>query len=333
MDPVRNSRISLTEAVRKLSLPNVSSTPSNQQREQVVTAALYVAVIVIWGASWFAIAMNLGTVESQASVTYRFGLSAILVVLICIARGDRLKLTAQEHFWTICQGSLMFGLNYVLFYRATENMPSGMVAIVYATIVIMNTLLTAAAEKSKPEMKVLLGGALGVAGVTLIFLPRIIESGESFALALGLVLTLAGTFVSSVSQIIAQVSLRKKGMPLFTNMAYALCYGAAITGFVSALTGTQFTIDSSLRYLGSLSFLVVFSTIAGFALYLELVRRIGAPRVAYASILYPIVALLLSTTFESFQWSALTVAGIALALLGNLVVLKRPSSDNKRIKR
>ena len=63
-----------------------------------------------------------------------------------------------------------------------------------------------------------------------------------------------------------------------------------------------------------------------FACYLTLLRRIGAARAGYATVLFPIVALAISTLFEGYAWTALAVRGVALALLGNVVVLTRPAA-------
>ena len=57
----------------------------------------------------------------------------------------------------------------------------------------------------------------------------------------------------------------------------------------------------------------------GFTAYLMLVGRIGPERAAYCTVLFPIVALAVSTVFEGYQWTALAVVGLVLVVAGNLV--------------
>ena len=75
----------------------------------------------------------------------------------------------------------------------------------------------------------------------------------------------------------------------------------------------------------SLLYLAVFATVAGFWTYLTLIGRIGPGRAAYATVLFPIVALALSTWFEDFQWTALAAAGVVLVLVGNAIIRTKPS--------
>ena len=62
---------------------------------------------------------------------------------------------------------------------------------------------------------------------------------------------------------------------------------------------------------------------SGSAAYLTLIQRIGADRAAYTTVLFPIVALGLSTWLEDYRWTPLAAAGVALVLLGNVIVLMR----------
>jgi drug/metabolite transporter (DMT)-like permease len=58
-----------------------------------------------------------------------------------------------------------------------------------------------------------------------------------------------------------------------------------------------------------------------FGAYLTLLGRIGADRAAYATVLFPLVALAISTVVEDYAWTPIALAGVALVLTGNLLVL------------
>ena len=67
----------------------------------------------------------------------------------------------------------------------------------------------------------------------------------------------------------------------------------------------------------------MFATVIGFWSYLTLVGRIGPERAAYATVLFPIIALALSTWFEDFEWTALAAGGVVLVLIGNAAILTK----------
>ena len=102
-----------------------------------------------------------------------------------------------------------------------------------------------------------------------------------------------------------------------------MAYGAAFTLAVALVRGVPFAFDPRPAYVLSLLYLAVFASVFGFGCYLTLLGRIGADRAAYASVVFPVVALGLSSLFEGFQWTILALAGVALIVLGNVIVLAR----------
>jgi drug/metabolite transporter (DMT)-like permease len=78
----------------------------------------------------------------------------------------------------------------------------------------------------------------------------------------------------------------------------------------------------TLAYVGSLAYLTVFGSIVAFGAYLTLLGRIGAHKAGYAMVMFPVVALVLSTLFEGLEIDTTTVIGTLLVLSGNLFVLK-----------
>ena len=286
--------------------------------------AMYFGVVVLWGGAWFAISLGLGTVPSDLSVSYRFVLSGVLLFAVCLVRRERIRYSPTEHLWLCLQGTTMFGINYILFYRAIEIVPSGIVAVIYSTIVLMNVFVGALFRNAPIRMRATLGGIFGLIGVSFVFSPEHSSMGGGMV---GLLMALGGTFASSISQVTAERNLRK-GMQLLPSTAYAMLYGGGATFAYCVATGRQLAFDWSVRYLASLGYLVIFASLFGFGLYLALVRRLGADRVAYASILYPVVALTLSSAFEGAQWSIQMAVGLAVAIAGNAIIL----SDKKQAK-
>jgi drug/metabolite transporter (DMT)-like permease len=100
-------------------------------------------------------------------------------------------------------------------------------------------------------------------------------------------------------------------------------YGALVMAVYAIISEAPLNYDPSLGYGLSLVYLAVFGSILAFGSYLTLVGRIGADKAAYAAVLFPVIALGISTIFENYQWSLHAVFGFALVLFGNYIVLTK----------
>jgi drug/metabolite transporter (DMT)-like permease len=102
-----------------------------------------------------------------------------------------------------------------------------------------------------------------------------------------------------------------------------MSYGAVIIGMVAFLSGKTFTFEMTPAYIISLVYLAVFGSVIAFGCYLTLIGRIGADRAAYSTLLFPLVALGLSTVFEGYQWSPAAFFGMALIITGNFIAVHK----------
>jgi drug/metabolite transporter (DMT)-like permease len=283
---------------------------------------LYLASVLIWGSTWIAITFQYGRVAPEVSVAYRFGLAALILLIWCLFRGLNLRFSRREHGWIALQGALMFGMNYVFVYLAEQRIPSGLMAVIFSLMAILNLLGARILFGTIVPRKALWGAVLGVTGVGLICLPGAAGSLHGAGLRAGLILALAGTVAASFSNLISQRNQRC-GIPVVQGNALGMSYGALFVASYCALVGRPFVFDPSLRYVGSLAFLAIFGSVLAFGAYLTLVGRIGAGRAGYAMVVIPVVALALSTVMEGLHWHIWLVVGVALCLLGNVLVLPR----------
>ena len=290
------------------------------------TILLYIVVVLIWGTTWFAIKLQLGTIPSQVSVAYRFALAALLLFAWCWVRRLRMKFTLREHLWLILQGITVFSSNYVLFYEAEKHLVSGSVAIIFSLLAVFNILNNLVFFRVKPTYQVIAAALLGLFGIVLTFWQELLNLGSTSDNLLGIVLSVAATLVASFGNMVF-VRLRKDGMPIVQGNAYGMLYGTIILFAYACVTGGKFSFDFSPGYIFSLFYLALFGSVIAFGCYLTLVGRIGADRAAYSSILFPIVALCISAAFEGYRLNALSALGIVFVLVGNWLVLanKKPS--------
>jgi drug/metabolite transporter (DMT)-like permease len=287
-------------------------------------AALFAIATAIWGSTWLAIKFQLGVVAPEASVAYRFALAALLLGAWCLATGRSLAFPASAHRWFAAQGATFFGLNYVGVYLAERHVASGLVAVVFSTIVFMTPFLTRWAFAMPIRAGTLVGAVLGVGGVALLFLPEIAAARNGGDAALGIAYALGSTVIAAVGNIVS-MRIQRDGRPLLASTAWGMAYGAVVSAAIAALGGTRWTFDASVAYVASLAYLAVLGSVVAFAAYLALLRKVGAGPASFVGVSTPVVAMLLSTLFEGYRWTWTAAAGVALAVAGNLIALRAPA--------
>ncbi len=285
-------------------------------------ALLYVVTVLIWGSSWLAIKYQLGSVDPMVSVAYRFLLASAISWLYCRFSGRLMRYSLRDHGFMFLQGASLFALNYWLFYLSELTLTSGLAAVIFSTIVVMNMMNGVLFLKNRLELRVVLGAGIGLFGIILVFWSEVtdFESGSEnlFAVSLAVLATLLASLGN-----IASARNQRKGIPVVQANTFGMTYGALLMLVLSWATGREFTFEVTLPYVSSLVFLSVFASIIAFWTYLTLLGRVGVERAAYATLFFPLVALGFSTVFEDYQWTASAGIGILLILAGNLLILKR----------
>jgi drug/metabolite transporter (DMT)-like permease len=290
----------------------------------------YTITILIWGSTWLAIKFQLGMVDPALSVAYRFALAALILFAWCFARRLPLRFSRGDHFFIALQGVFLFAANYLLFYLAEVQITSGLAAVVFSTIVVMNLINGRLFLGTPIELKVLVGGALGMVGLVMLFWPEMASTNYSGPVFVGMLLSFAATYLASLGNILSARNQRCK-LPVVQTNAFGMAYGSVSMALVVLVSGTTITIDPAAPYLVSLFYLALFGSVIAFGCYLSLVGRIGAGRAAYATLLFPVVALGLSTIWEGYSWTVPGICGIALILSGNyLAVTGKKVSANQQ---
>ncbi len=282
----------------------------------------YTVTILIWGSTWLGIKFQLGNVDPALSVAYRFALAAVILFSWCFARRLPMRFSRNDHLYIAMQGFFLFAFNYLLFYRSELYITSGLAAVVFSTIVIMNLLNGRIFLGTPIEIRVLFGAGMGMVGLVLLFWPEMAAVNFSGPVMLGLLLSFAATYLASLGNIISARNQHRK-LPVVQTNAYGMAYGSLCMVLVVIISGAPITIDLSAPYLVSLVYLAFFGSVIAFGCYLSLVGRIGPGRAAYATLLFPVVALMLSTIWEDYHWTLPGLIGILLILCGNYLALAK----------
>lgn len=283
---------------------------------------IYAIVVLIWGTTWYAIKFQLGVVAPEISLVYRFGLAAICVFVFARIAGSPMRLSWRDHRFVALQGLTLFCLNYWMTYLSTQFLTSGLVAVLFTSIILLNLINARLFFGVPVEARVLLAAVTGALGVALLFLPELQAAMGDRTVVHGALLALGATYLASLGNMAAMRNTQS-GMPVVTANAYGMAYGTVGLALIAALRGAPVAFDPSWPYVVSLLYLSLAGTSLAFGLYLVLIKRIGPSRAAYTSVLFPVVALMVSTFFEGYRWSVPSFMGLAVLVAGNALALSR----------
>jgi drug/metabolite transporter (DMT)-like permease len=280
---------------------------------------LYATAALIWGSTWLGIKLQLTQVPPILSVGYRFCLAAMILAVACILRNKQLAFSRRDHLFMAIQGFSLFGLSYCMSYLATSYLTSGLVAVVFSTILMWNILNLRLFMGQAIAWRAFWGGILGLSGICIVFWHDLSALTATRSL-IGLMMALAGAYLASVGNVVGARNARR-GLPVTQSNLYGMAYGGLLTLAIHFGSGGELVMDWSIGYLAPMLYLTVFGSVVAFGCYMLLIGRIGAEYAAYVTLLMPIIALLLSTIFEDFLWTATTALGVVIVLIGNLFIL------------
>ncbi|CFR05417.1 EamA/RhaT family transporter [Yersinia kristensenii] len=289
-----------------------------------MNALLYLLVVLIWGTTWIAITLQQqGNVAITVSIFYRFALAAgVMMIFLLLVRRLR-HLALRDHLFCVAQGFCVFAFNFYCFYHAAAYISSGLESVIFSMAVLFNAINGMIFFRQRLSPNLLPASILGMTGIVALFWHDLTATQIAPELLKGIGLSLLGTYGFSLGNMISSRHQRR-GLDILSTNAYAMTYGAVLMGLFSLIQHHSFTIELTSSYLGSLLYLAIFGSVIAFAAYFSLIGRIGASGAAYSTLLFPLVALTLSTFYEGYYWHLNAIIGLLLILLGNLVMFSKP---------
>ena len=283
---------------------------------------LFTVTLFCWSPTWYLIKFQLGYVDPLVSVFYRFVAASLIIFVYLMIKRKSFKFSFNQHIWFLFFGACLYSINYVFFYTSNTYLVSAFPAIVFSTVVIMNILGEWFYFKKKPTTKTLIGAAIGMIGIIIIFNKEIFNFSLSNGTHIGLFLALLGTFCASTGNMIHQRNLNNN-FPLIQTIAFSMLYGSLITLLIIQLNNTQLLFEFTFRYIASLTYLSVFGSIFAFIFYLKLLEKVGPGRAGYVGVVMPVIALLISTIFENLEWRIDLIIGLPILLIGAVLVINQ----------
>lgn len=281
---------------------------------------LYIVTVLIWGSTWLAIEYQLGSVAVEVSLFYRFSIAATIMWIYCLFRRVSMRFSVVDHGFIALLALGNFSANYMFMYWAQETLTSAMTSIAFSTMLLMNIVNTRLFFGRKIEPRTYLGACIGVLGIVALFWNDLQSANLSDNSMLGLGLVLTGTLIASLGNM-TSVRNSNKGLNIFAVNAWGMLYGSLALCLFAFANASEFTFSYQTSYIISLLYLSIFGTVIAFGSYFVLLKNMGPEKASYVIVLFPIVAVCLSSLYEGFVWSDNIVIGFVMVLLGNLILL------------
>ncbi|MFY0696485.1 MAG: EamA family transporter [Balneola sp.] len=295
-------------------------------------ALLFITPVLIWGSTWYVIKFQVGNVDAMLSVSYRFGIAGVLMLIVCSLWKMKMNFTRKEHQFILLQGLLIFGFNYWLVYTSELYLTSGLVGLVFSLLVFLNILNGRIFLKTPFENKVIIGGFLGLVGTGMVFWEDLSRFSFTDGKIIGLCFAVGGTYLASLGNITSARN-QKAGIPVIQSNAFGMVYGAIAMFLIAVILGKEIRFEVSQSYVLSLLYLAIFGSIIAFGAFMTLIGNIGASKAAYVSLIAPVIALTISTFLEDYTWSAISLSGAVMILVGNVVALRSSKKKEKAFPR
>ncbi len=281
----------------------------------------YISVILIWGSTWLAIKYQVEKVDPMITICFRFLSASTIVFILSIFTKQSLKFSLNSHLMMALQGICTFALNYWLFYQALQVITSGLAAVIFSLLVFMNIINAYLFLQTPFKKSVFIGALLGFIGILFVFEPEFNKIDVSAELWLRIGFGILGTYIFSIGNIISAHNQKMK-LPVIPSTAFSMLYGAIFMFILALISQKPVILDTSIGYLGGLSYTIIFGSVIAFLCYLTLIGELGAGRTAYVMLITPIVAMITSTIFEGYQWTIPSIIGMLMILSGKYYILR-----------
>ena len=281
---------------------------------------LFAITCLIWGSTWIAINFQISELDPAVSVAFRFTIAAAILGAWCLLRRLPLALPVNIHKQLVLVGLLFYTLDYSFLYAAQHHIISALLALLSSSIIYINVVLRRIMLGKPMRFEVVVGATFGLLGIFLIFIPEFENMNMNEGLVLGLLFAAASFLSAGIGNVVSEKIL-DAGTPVIQMNFWAMSYSLIFTYGFALVSGAQFSLPTEPNFYYALVYLAVFGSVLAFGAYMKLLQQIGSDKAAYVVLIYPIVALAISTLFEGYEWTALSAIGVVIVLFGNAVAM------------
>ena len=279
--------------------------------------AAFVACCLIWGSTFLAIRIGNQALPPEWAATLRLALAAPLLALVVVIRHDRWPrgpaLQAAVLF-----GLFNFGVNLGLLYWGERVVPSGIAAVLYATVPLSTALISAGLRVEKLSTRKLLAAIVAIAGVATIF------AGE---MRLDVPFEgLIAVFGAATAASLASVFLKRAPQPsVFSTNSIGAAVGALFCLIASLLLQEDHALPSTFAAIWPVIYLTLAGSLGAYVIFTWLVGHWAVTSASYVGVVVPVIAVFLGAIVlsetrspETYLGAVIVVAAVIVALRGGV---------------
>ena len=283
---------------------------------QSVAYAVFLACCLIWGSTFLAIRIGNEAVPPVWAATLRLALAAPLLAGLVLATRQRFP-RGRALRGALLFGVFNFGVNLSLLYWGERVVPSGIAAVLYATVPLSTALMAAALGVERLAPRKLGAAALAILGVAVIF------AGE---LRLDVPLPgLIAVFLAATAAALSSVFLKQTSQPsAIAANAVGAAIGAIVCAGVSLALGEDHALPTTSAGWWPIAYLTIAGSLGAYVLYTWLVQHWPVTNASMVGVVVPVIAVILGALVKGEQRAAESYLG-ALVVLIAVVVALRPS--------
>lgn len=289
-------------------------------RGNASSVAAFLLIALIWGSTWLVIKDQISAVPLGWTVTWRFLLAAIGMFALALVRRDPLWLEPAAMRLAVMVGLFQFFGNFQLVYRSEHYLASGLVAVMFALLLVPNAVLARVFLGARMTARFLAGSAVALGGIAMLLIHEYRAAPAGEAVLTGAALVCGALLCASTSNVLLAGPLARR-QPAVPLIGWAMVWGTLADALFAWVTTGAPQFDPRPQYVWGVVYLALIGSVVTFPLYFALIRDWGPGKAAYNGVLVPVVAMALSTAFEGYRWTALAAAGSVLALSGLLIAL------------
>jgi drug/metabolite transporter (DMT)-like permease len=163
----------------------------------------FIVFTVIWGSTWIVIRGQLGIVPPQWSVTYRFIIAGLAMAMVARWKGQELRIGRFGLLAAAFLGFTQFCINFNAVYLAERHITSGVVATVFALLLIPATLMAWALLGHRPSKRFGWSSLVAVSGIVMLFAHEVREHpADTRQILAGIGLTLLGLLGAATANVV-----------------------------------------------------------------------------------------------------------------------------------
>jgi drug/metabolite transporter (DMT)-like permease len=298
-------------------MSTIAVTTTLRERLNYRSILAFFAIYVIWGSTFLAIRMAVLLVPPWLCAGIRFFTAGTILFVFARLRGTKGP-TLREWRSLAIIGVLMFSATYGALFWGEQYVPSGITAVLEATLPLMTVLLEVfVLRQQRFRWRTMMAVGVGFSGVALMTL----RDGKQGYGVIPCLVILGGSLSWSLGAVLNKSFPLPKSRVLTAGAEMML--GGGFLLMLSLVSGELHPFPVIPLKAGlALIYLIVAGSLIGFTAFVWLLGRMPASRVASHAYVNPIVALVLGYFMASEEVTLRTLLGAGLVLGSVVLTLK-----------